>query len=153
MKASDFYTVPKSEAGVKLELQLPDGKDSGAWLLIKGPDSKAFVKAAGEFNRALAKFKTGLNGGPPTDEQESEAETLTVNYASQLVIGWNFEDEFTLDAVKEFLRNSPAIAQKIPELAVNRNRFLGQVSPPSTPGPTNQDDLASTEVPSEPQSA
>jgi hypothetical protein len=146
MKVTDFYTVPKSESGVKVPLLKPDGSDSGEYLLVIGPDSKRFAKAASELNRSLA----DLNAASKPDETGAEPDIATreamagdimLDYVEKLVIGWSFEDEFTAEALREFLKNSPSITQQIPNVATDRSRFFGLDSPASTPGPTSVDDL------------
>jgi hypothetical protein len=146
MKATDFYTVPKSEAGIRVPLSKPDGSDSGEWLLIVGPDSKAYAKAASELHRAVAAF-------PEDAAERAQADAAAyVDYLANLVIGWSFEDDFGSDALRAFLENSPGIAVQIHGIATDRNRFFGPASLPSTPGPTSVGDLA-VATPQEPQNA
>ena len=45
MNPTDFYTVPRSEEGLRVPLLLPNDQDSGEWLLIHGPDSEAFARS------------------------------------------------------------------------------------------------------------
>jgi hypothetical protein len=149
MKVTDFYTVPKSEAGIKVPLLKADGTDSSEWLLIIGPDSKRFAKAVAELNRGLASLRQPpqSNGsGPPTDDaadaelREALADELLVDYVEKLVIGWSFDDEFTSAALRALLENSPAIKLAIPNVTTDRSRFFGLDSPASTPGPTSKDE-------------
>ena len=57
MTPEDFYTVPRSEEGVRFALLGADGKDSGQWLLIHGSHSHAFNRSVGQLNRALAALR------------------------------------------------------------------------------------------------
>jgi hypothetical protein len=149
MKATDFYTVPKSEAGVKVPLLKPDGGDSKEWLRIIGPDSKRFGEAVSDLNRSLADLNPPRKDGEPIPVLSAEdmglrealAKEIMLDYVEQLVIGWSFEDDFTPDALREFLKNSPTIATLIPNVSTDRSRFFGLDSPASTPGPTSVDDL------------
>jgi hypothetical protein len=144
MKATDFYTVPKSEAGIRVPLSNPDGSDSGEWLLIVGPDSKAYAKAASELNRAVAAF--------PEDpvERATADGAAYVDYLANLVIGWSFEDDFNEAALRAFLKNSPGIAMQVHAIATDRSRFFGPASLPSTPGPMSAD-VSAPEIQAEPQ--
>jgi hypothetical protein len=146
MKVTDFYTVPKSEAGVKVPLLKPDGSDSAEWLLVIGPDSKRFGKAVAELNRGLADLKSSApkDATSETDEdkelRDALADELLVDYVEKLVIGWSFEDEFTPEALRALLENSPTIKLAIPNVTTDRSRFFGLDSPASTPGPTSDAD-------------
>jgi hypothetical protein len=142
-KSSDVYTVKKSEAGVKFPLWKADGTASGEWLLIIGVDSKRFGKALAELNRGVADLKSSLPV-PPDGAADPDAELrvalddeLMVNYAEKLVIGWSFEDEFTPEALRALLENSPVIRNSIPNVATDRSRFFGLDSPASMPGQTS----------------
>jgi hypothetical protein len=146
MKASDFYTVPKSEAGIKVPLIKADGSDSGEWLLVIGPDSKRFGKAHAELKRGVADLKASVPSDPSAETAEDvelrEAldDELLTDYAEKLIIGWSFEDEFTPASLRALLENSPTIKNAIPNIATDRSRFFGLDSPASSPGPTSVDD-------------
>jgi hypothetical protein len=143
-KASDFYTVPKSEAGIKVPLLKADGSDSGEWLLVIGPDSKKFAKALAELRRGVADLKSSAPSAAETAEdaelREALDDELMVDYAEKLIIGWSFEDAFTPAALRALLEKSPSIRNAIPNIATDRSRFFGLDSPASSPGPTSVDD-------------
>ena len=42
---SAFHILPKSESGIEVKLELPDGTETGESILVRGADSKAFKKA------------------------------------------------------------------------------------------------------------
>ena len=144
MKVTDFYTVPKSEAGINVPLLKADGSDSGEFLIVIGPDSKRFGKAVAELNRGLADLKgTKSDAAPDADAElrDALADELLIDYVEKLVIGWSFEDDFTPEALRALLVNSPAIKLAIPTVTTDRSRFFGLDSPASTPGPTSVEDL------------
>jgi hypothetical protein len=132
MRASDFYTVPKSEAGVRVPLAGPDGGDTGEWLLVVGPSSRAYAQAAARLNRQLVQ----LQAIEDETEREARSEALWAEHAAGLVIGWSLEDEFTPEAVLALMRNAPAVRNAIPDIAGDPRRFFGPASPSSAPGPT-----------------
>ena len=145
MKVTDFYTVPKSEAGIQVPLLKADGSDSGEYLLVIGPDSKRFGKAVAELNRGLAELKSTKSDASPDEDAELRdalADELLIDYVEKLVIGWSFDDEFTKEALRALLENSPAIKLAIPTVTTDRSRFFGLDSPASTPGPTNVEESA-----------
>jgi len=140
MKASEFYTVPKSEAGIRVPLLKSDGTESGEWLLVIGPDSKRFGRAVAELNRGLADLRaTKSDSAPEADAElrDALADELLADYVEKLVIGWSLEDAFTPEALRAFLKNSPSIAMSIPNVSTDRSRFFGPDSSASTPGPTS----------------
>ncbi len=143
MKVSDFYTVPKSEAGIKVPLLKSDGTESGEWLLVIGPDSKRFGKAVAELNRGLADLRETKSDSSVKDDAELRdalADELLANYVEKLVIGWSFVDPFTPEALRDLLKNAPSIAMSIPNISTDRSRFFGQDSSAFTPGPTSSDE-------------
>lgn len=148
MRPTDFYTVPKSESGVRMPIPLPTGADSGEWLLVVGPDSLAFGKAAAELNKAMAEAKS------IEDEKEREkfAEDTWNRYVASLILGWSFSEPFTPDAVLEFVANAPRVAQLVQNTATDPARFFGLASPSSTDGQTSNGD-SRAEVESVAQSA
>jgi hypothetical protein len=145
-QSTDFYTVMKSEAGIKVPLLNPDGSESSEWLLIIGPDSKRFRKAGAELSRGIADLKSSLplpkDGEPDPDAELRDAldTELVIEYAGKLVLGWSFEDAFTPESLRALLDNSPSIRQAIPNVSTDRSRFFGLDSPASSPGPTSGDD-------------
>lgn len=145
MKVTDFYTVPRSEAGIKVPLLKADGSDSGEYLVVIGPDSKRFAKAVAQLNRGLADLRKPDPNDGTTDAdaelRDALADELLVDYVEKLVIGWSFDDEFTPAALRALLENSPTIKLAIPNVTTDRSRFFGLDSPASTPGQTSDDAL------------
>lgn len=129
MNPEDFYTRPKSEAGVRLPLLRPDGTDSGEWLCIAGPDSDAYRQAMADLLRRTAEL--GESAGMADFEDRQKAILLDTRAA--LVIGWSFGKPASHEAVREFLANCPGVAADIEDVAADRSRFFGPASTPSTP--------------------
>lgn len=129
MKPSDFYTVPRSEAGLRVPLVLPDGKESGEWLLVIGPDSRAYARAHQDMLRRYAEL-----GGVTGDGREAEAEAILLDYRAALVIAWSFDEPCTPAAVREFLANAPRVGNQVEALARNPGNFSGPGSSSSTSG-------------------
>lgn len=129
MNPEDFYTRPKSEAGVRMPLLRPDGTDSGEWLQIVGPDSDAYRQAMADLLRRTAEL--GEAGSMADFEERQKAILLETRVA--LVCGWSFDKPFTHAAVCEFLGNCPGVAADIEAVAADRSRFFGPASTGFTP--------------------
>lgn len=129
MNPEDFYTRPKSEAGVRMPLLRPDGTDSGEWLLITGPDSDVYRQAMADLLRRTAEL------GEVTDmaDLEERKKAILLDTRTALVIGWSFDKPATFEAVREFLDNCPGVAADIEPVAADRSRFFGPASTSSTP--------------------
>lgn len=128
MNPEDFYTRPKSEAGVRMPLLLSDGTDSGEWLCITGPDSDAYRQAMADLLRRTAEL-----GEAAGADLEGERKAILLDTRTALVIGWSFEKPASIDAVREFLGNCPGVAADIEAVAADRSRFFGLASASSTP--------------------
>jgi hypothetical protein len=135
MKTTDFYTAPRSEAGVEIPLLLPDGTDSGEWLRVYGPDSRAYVRAQTRLHRRLGEL------GALKDEDAADALALAIltEFRVALVIAWSFEESFTPEAVAEFLKKAPRVADQLTAAAGDVKRFFGPGSPNSTSGPDSSE--------------
>jgi len=150
MKPSDFYTVPASEAGIKLPLLMLDGTDSGQWIMVKGPDSLAYRKAADVLNRRRVEIMTIED----FEERERVADDVLADSRAPLIMAWSFDEPLTLDAAREFLRNAPMIARQIEQASGDRRRFTNPGSPNSTSGPgSSENSEAEAETPSTGDSA
>lgn len=130
MKASEFYTVPRSEEGVTIRLLGPNNEETDGWIKIIGPDSKAYSAA-----RALLMRRNAEIGAM---EDKDAADVLAVGYIldfqSALIVGWSFEDEFTPENVREFFVNAPRIGTQIEDYCTKVAGFFGPASTDSTHG-------------------
>lgn len=123
MKKEDFYTLPKACEGVEFPLEL-DGKPSGHWLRIRGTDSEQFRRARFDGSRKLRDIpaETGdWDRGVITDG-------IILDSLTSLVSDWSFDEPCTPEAVREFLKNAPQIAESIDRAANDRTRFFGESS-------------------------
>jgi len=129
-----FFTRQKANEGVKLPLALPDGTETDHWLRIRGIDSDAFKAARSESNRAAMDL-AAVADTLPKAELESKMTDAKLRLLASLVMGWSFEQDFTEEAVLQFLREAPQIADQIDSLAARRRLFFAQSSTNSTPSP------------------
>jgi hypothetical protein len=150
MKPSDFYTVPASEAGIKLPLLMPDGTDSGHWIMVKGPDSLAYRKSMDVINRRRMEIMTIED----FEERERVADDVLADSRAPLVMAWSFDEPLTIESAREFLKNAPLIARQIEQASGDRRRFTNPGSPNSTSGPgSSENSEAAAEKPSTSDSA
>ena len=123
---SAFHIVPKSQSGIEVKLELPDGTDTGETLTVRGADSVEFRKAQAASNRRgmdLLRDKKKLN---PDDLAIKQQDSIT-ELISSLVCGWSFESECTKENVIELFKNAPQIQELVDQAAGDRRNFF--VSP------------------------
>lgn len=131
-----FKVKAKSEEGVKMELVLPDGTETGEFLMIRGQDSVTFQKARARHNRLgmeLMKKAKGKQDIDPGDLAMRQAKEHT-KLVAVLVSGWSFEEEdgeptpCTLEAVVDFLEAAPQLEIQINQFAAERSHFFNKPS-------------------------
>ncbi|MCO1337109.1 phage tail assembly chaperone [Microbulbifer sp. OS29] len=116
---------------VKLPLYTPEGKTTEHYLEILSVDSDAFQMAQSEMQRDLATANL--------EEDKAKRFELVreakVAAAAALVTGWSLDDKFTVEAVKELLREAPQLVEQIDRAASNRALFFASGSKTSSSGP------------------
>lgn len=130
MKASDYYTKPRSEEGVVVPLLGPNNEPTDGWLRIIGPDSAAHKAARAELVRRNAE----IGAMEDKDAADALASGYVLDFQASLITGWGMEDEFTPQNVREFLINAPRLGSQIEDLSMEVSRFFGPASTNSTPG-------------------
>jgi hypothetical protein len=135
MKASDFYTVPRSEEGVEVPLLGPNNEPTEGRIRIVGQDSKAYRAASAELVRRNAE----IGAMEDRDAADILAAGYLLDFQAALITGWNFDEEFTPANLREFLTNAPRIGAQIQGLCEQVHRFFGPASTNSTPGQPSSD--------------
>lgn len=132
MEAKDFFTRARANVGIRLPLYDPyTGQETEHWIHILGRDSDTFRRAEADSKRRLVEAVKGVDPGNKAAidsalEKASDDETLAL--LASLVSEWSFDAPCTLEAVKEFLREAPQIADAIDRAAVKRHLFSQGVS-------------------------
>ncbi len=122
-KPEDFYT--RSDIAVKFQLKTPDGKDSNYHLLVLGTESTPWRQ--NRRNSLLEKLSQSLDKGdaPKSIEvSEIDHDHKTVKLLSSIVVGWNFDQPFTTEAVEELLYLSHYICDDLDTFVSIRENFL-----------------------------
>ena len=121
MKKELFYTKPKSDAGIKLQLERPDGTPTDEFLIVRGIDSDAFQQKQIEVRSAILREMK-------EDESDEHFDAIQqrhkIDLLASLVAGWSFDKKCKLEDVKEFLTNAPHIADKIDSISADRVFFM-----------------------------
>lgn len=120
MRKEDFYTLPKASEGIEFPLEV-DGEPSGHWLRIRGADSEQFRKARFDGARALRDLPPETNDW----DRGLVMDDVVLDSLAALVAGWSFNEPCTPEAVREFLKNAPQIAESVDRVANDRARFFG----------------------------
>lgn len=136
-----FFTRETANEGVTVPLYLPDGSKSEHWLCIRGVDSDAFRLAEADSRRDA--FRVAEIEAP--DARNQAIADAKLRLVAALVKSWSFGTPCTLDAVIDFFRQAPQIADAVDQLASKRALFFAGRSSgsPTTPKPSS----ASTKSP------
>lgn len=132
----DFFTREKSNEGILVPLNLPDGTPTEHWIKIRGIDSDAFRKAEAESKRKMMEFARDLADKKLTPEQEREARQAFVDQSrleliAALAFEWSFPVELNKEMITKFLTEAPNQADILDRLAYDRVAFFKKKSMPS----------------------
>ena len=119
-----------AEAGHKFELKLPDGSNSGAYLIVIGDLSPA-VKAFGRrsFEEYRQREATAKRKGKEYEITLEEAEEKAVEASLVRLVGWEgiLEDgktvEFSKDKAREFLTKHSWVREQVLNEAADVTNF------------------------------
>lgn len=121
MAAFDVKTT--SEEGIKVEIALPDGTETGNFLIVRGADSPTFRKAQARTNRKLLDLQKKSKSLDPGD-MIIRQEKLTSELVASLVADWNFEEECNIKNVSGFFEKAPQVMEQVDQVAGQRHHFF-----------------------------
>lgn len=127
----DKYKIRK-QANVPSRVFLQDpatGAVTADYLDIRSSLSDEFTRAREE---VMQRIQT-LNEPNPDKRKVAVAE-LQLDLKVALVAGWGFSEDFSEDAVREFLREAPQLQAMVTSVADDSARFFGTPSEPSSDG-------------------
>lgn len=124
MKSSDLFTRPAANDGRRVNIPLPDGKESSEWLHIHHVDCDAFRQ-----KRADVFATAAVMGKDCTDDERAKrhADAL-LELTASTVSSWSLENEFSQSAMIELLRNAPYLADWLDRKASDAAVFFGNGS-------------------------
>lgn len=118
MEFSQLVTADAHEAGAEMEILHPaTGEKTGAFLLIRGIDSRTFRAASSVFNKKRL-------------EKDADIDALSLDLTVAVTVGWRGIKQdgadilFTKDALRSLLENSPAIRQQVDSWFTSRRNFM-----------------------------
>jgi hypothetical protein len=120
---SDFHTREAANEGARLDLHLPDGKESGDYLIVRGIDSDEFKAAQAREARRMM-----LLGEISEKERIEQARISSANMLASLIVSWSFEDQLTQESAAQWLTEAPQIGDAIDRLASNRRLYFKKKS-------------------------
>jgi hypothetical protein len=123
-----FFTLKKSNEGQRMKIAGPDGKETKAWIDVRGQDSDAFQRANNASRRELIAYVQAhgeIKEGEVNQAYEDFGELQKRKLRAALVVGWSFPEEATEAAVMEFFRQAPNVALQVDVFASKRERFAG----------------------------
>lgn len=124
MNLKDFYFADKHAAGTRMPIMLPDGKDSGEWLQVRGPDcdesiqaGRAYAMAIQELDDSMAELEAKCRAKDDFTEWNTKrnwaVEPLNKQLAAALVTGWSITEPFSPEAFTELLRQFRGLAEQV----------------------------------------
>jgi Phage tail assembly chaperone len=129
LAVATFLTKQNSDKGLPMPVKMPDGTDSGITITVRGIDSDAYRHGRAWRSRRSAEILS-MKRPEETPEEDWQNHLNDLNHdadldlLARLVVDWSFPDEFTPEAVKALLVNSPFIANQVDAWACNRARFF-----------------------------
>ena len=127
LDVSAFDVKTSSEEGIKVELSLPDGKQTANYLIVRGADSPTFRKAQARTNRKLLDLQKKAKQLEPADFEMRRA-AISRELVATLVTGWNFPTEFSYDAVCDLFEKAPQLMEQVDQVAGQRHHFFSKPS-------------------------
>lgn len=122
MDKSAFYTRKSNNEPKKVDLFLPDGSESGHFLMVLGSLSDKFRESNAEAMRSVV----------TQDLSKDQVEDVKNEALAVLVTSWSFDEECTVENVKEFLKEAPQIKDKINNFAGSQANFIAKKQKRST---------------------
>jgi hypothetical protein len=127
MSEFDVFDVRKAiDDGVKIDLKLPDGSDSGKWLRIRNFRSQAYRDKLDEIGARIAE-----QGKPDAKQRHADRIALL----SSLIAEWNFETKLTPQSAADFLEKAILVREQIDRACLEDDRFFGKGAAASSSGP------------------
>lgn len=126
-----FFTRERANEGVVIPLYSPDGTKTEHWLRIRGVDSDVFREAEANSKRdafRVASIEDIVERGRAIKEAK-------LDLIASLVMEWSFDKECTFEAIKEFFRQAPQIADAVDQVASKRALFFEKRSSSSVSTP------------------
>lgn len=121
MKLADLFTRQTANETRNMPLELPDGSVSTDFYLeVLSTESDAFRRAETKAKRRAVEAAAIKNEDASADFQaEVEIEMLAA-----MVVGWNLDEEFTLEGVKELLRESNGNKERLSRFTATRSHWF-----------------------------
>lgn len=99
------------------------------WLEIRSSLSDEFTAARDETMQAVQEINE-----PSKEKRRQMVADLQLGLKVALVAGWSFDEPFTEENVREWLREAPQVQQMIMSVADDSARFFGKPSEDSSTG-------------------
>lgn len=127
-----YKTREKANEGIKVKLIDPStGRVGEDWVEVVSSLSDAFREAR---DKALQNAGETAGLGDEAKRKDAIAEVKAKMHAA-LVKSWSFDEPCTPEAVREFLREAPQVADAVVSVADDHSRFFGNGLSGSKSGP------------------
>lgn len=128
----ELNIAAKANEGIEIPVVVPsaesgEGKSTGDMLTVLNTYSERFRKAEAEgFRRIRAASKKAEDAGQEIDN--AIYEEVAHDSIAHLIVDWTYDEECTLENVKEFLAANPHMYDLINRLAADHDAFFGNAA-------------------------
>lgn len=125
MDLNELQTADDHEEGAKLFLVDRSGKEVDAYVIVRGPDSKAYRTSKRKQKRKILEL---LEAG--TDLDDYDFYPMDVAFVSAIISGWGEITQngepyaFSEENCKALLDKAPQIVERVLEFCGNRENFI-----------------------------
>lgn len=128
LSMADFNVKAMHAAGGNMPIIFPNGKDSGEWLTVRGPDCDEAIQAHRQHARArfaitdsLLPMKEQIEALDASKQNWFEYNTAlndamiepNISFVCAIVAGWSLTEDFTRDNLTNFLRQFPGAVEQV----------------------------------------
>lgn len=134
----DFFTKERSEKGVEVPILTPTGEITDGRVFVRFSESRSYSTAKGEILRSYGPLDTAKPDPKLAPEEAAVVQAeidvklraRDLDLACALVIGWNIDEPFTPENVREVLDNMPLLRASVVTTGVNREVFFASKPAP-----------------------
>lgn len=131
MKLADLFTRQTANETRTMPLELPDGSVSTDFHLeVVSTESDLFRRAETKAKRRAVEA-AAIESDDESADFQSEVE---IEMLAAMVVGWNLEDEFSFENVKELLRESPGNKERLSRFTATRSHWFEKKQKSSSTG-------------------
>jgi hypothetical protein len=125
-----YRTRKQAQTPRKVYLMDPaSGKMTEDWILVRSSLSDEFIAARDDSMQAVQEIVE-----PNKEKRKEQVSDIQLGLKVALVAGWSFEEPFTDENVRNWLRDAPQVQMMVMSVADDFSAFFAEPSEPSSAG-------------------